>query len=124
MTTEKITFNDLPKAVAQVLEKISDLEINVSVLREEIQNGPSKAKDHVPMKIEEACEFLQMKKATMYYHLQHGSVPATRTGKCYIFFKAAATMAEILNVFLLLALPVEALKLPKVAKTQSPTHNI
>ena len=87
MTTEKITFNDLPKAVAQVLEKISDLEINVSVLREEIQNGPSKAKDHVPMKIEEACEFLQMKKATMYYHLQQGSVPATRTGKCYIFFK-------------------------------------
>jgi hypothetical protein len=41
-----------------------------------------------------------------------------------VFVTAAATMAEILNVFLLFALPVDALKLPNVAMVQSPTNNI
>ena len=36
---------------------------------------------------------------------------------------AAATIAVMLNVFLLFALPVDALKIPKVAMVQSPTHN-
>jgi excisionase family DNA binding protein len=39
------------------------------------------------MNIDEACEFLKMKKGTMYYHLQNRSIPATKKGKSYIFFK-------------------------------------
>lgn len=35
---------------------------------------------------------------------------------------AAATIAQTLNVFLLFALPVEALKFPKVPMTESPTR--
>ncbi len=40
------------------------------------------------------------------------------------FFNAAATMAEILNVFLLLALPVDALKFPSVPMVEPFTQRI
>ena len=40
------------------------------------------------------------------------------------FFNAAATMAEMLNVFLLLALPVDALKLPNVPIVEPFTQRI
>jgi len=42
---------------------------------------------HVPMRINEACEFLKMKKSTMYYHIEKGNIPATKSGKNYILFK-------------------------------------
>ena len=87
MTTEQISFNDLPKAVKQVMDMISDLQLSVSGLHDEIKKGNSSSSDHTPMNIDEACEFLKMKKTTMYYHLQHRSIPATRKGKSYILFK-------------------------------------
>ena len=40
------------------------------------------------------------------------------------FFNAAATIAEMLNVFLLLALPVDALKLPSVPMVEPFTQSI
>ena len=87
MTTEQISFNDLPKAVKQVMDMISDLQLSVSGLHDEIKKGNSSSSDHTPMNIDEACEFMKMKKTTMYYHLQHRSIPATRKGKSYILFK-------------------------------------
>lgn len=87
MMTEQMTFNDLPKAVSQLLEKISDLELCICKLRDDIKDGSSRTSEHIPMNLNEACEFLKMKKATMYYHLQHRSIPATRKGKSYILFK-------------------------------------
>ena len=80
MMTEQMTFNDLPKAVSQLLEKISDLELCICKLRDDIKDGSSRTSEHIPMNLNEACEFLKMKKATMYYHLQHRSIPATRKG--------------------------------------------
>ena len=87
MTTEEITFNDLPKVVAQLLDKISGLELSFNRLYEDIKKNPSRASEHIPMNIDEACEFLKMKKSTMYYHLEKGNIPATRSGKNYLLFK-------------------------------------
>jgi excisionase family DNA binding protein len=39
------------------------------------------------MTIDEACDFLKMKKSTMYYHIEHNNIPATKRGKNYILFK-------------------------------------
>ena len=87
MTTEEMTFNDLPKVVAQLLDKISGLVLSFNRLYEDIKKSPSRASEHIPMNIDEACEFLKMKKGTMYYHLHNRSIPATKKGKSYIFFK-------------------------------------
>lgn len=64
MTTEQISFNDLPKAVKQVMDMISDLQLSVSGLHDEIKKGNSSSSDHTPMNIDEACEFMKMKKTT------------------------------------------------------------
>jgi len=83
---EAITFNDLPTTVTQVLsriEVIEDVLKNICVCLERIE--PSD--DHIPMTIDEACEFMKMKKTTMYYHIEHGNIPATKRGKNYILFK-------------------------------------
>ena len=42
---------------------------------------------NIPMTIDEACEFLKMKKSTMYYHIERGNIPATKSGKNYLLFK-------------------------------------
>ena len=39
------------------------------------------------MTLDEACDFLKMKKSTMYYHVERGNITATKRGKNYIFFK-------------------------------------
>ena len=87
-----LTFNDLPQAVSLVLDKVSNLEQEIQSMREDIKSNRAGKSMHIPMNIDEACEYLKMKKATMYYHLQRGAVPATRTGKSYIFFKDELTI--------------------------------
>jgi len=83
---EVMTFNDLPIAMTQVLsriEKIEDVLKDICISMTRIM--PSD--DHIPMTIDEACEFMKMKKTTMYYHIEHGNIPATKRGKNYILFK-------------------------------------
>ena len=81
-----MTFNDLPKVLCEVLNKIERLEKVLDGIKDEITKN-HKPKEHVPMSLDEACEFLKMKKSTMYYHIERGNIPATRTGKYYILFK-------------------------------------
>src|SRR5574344_1093308 len=86
MATDHITFNDLPDAMSLVLEKITALEQKVTKLSETIGNGERK-NNHVLMTMNEACDFLRLKKTTIYYHLKQGTIRAARTGKSYMFFK-------------------------------------
>ena len=76
---ETMTFNDLPMVLQQVLNKIERLEQVLDGIKEEMTKN-HKPKDHVPMT-------LKMKKSTMYYHIERGNIPATRTGKNYLLFK-------------------------------------
>lgn len=84
---EQITFNDLPGMVSQILNKVERLERVIETIREHVGKNSSSSTEHIPMTIDEACEFLKMKKSTMYYHVERGNITATRRGKNYIFFK-------------------------------------
>ena len=84
---DDISFNDLPKVMSQVLDKVEGLEKAVNGLKNELGSKGNQADGHIPMTIDEACEFLRMKKSTMYYNLEHGNIPGTRRGKNYILFK-------------------------------------
>ncbi|MDD3063157.1 MAG: helix-turn-helix domain-containing protein [Massilibacteroides sp.] len=88
MATEQLTFNDVPEVLKSVLDKVERLENLLIHLQEQISTGTNKHQDaHIPMNLDEACEFLKMKKSTMYYHLEKGNIPATRSGKNYLLFK-------------------------------------
>jgi excisionase family DNA binding protein len=84
---EQMTFNDLPGMVSQILNKVERLERVIETIREHVGKNSSSSTEHIPMTIDEACEFLKMKKSTMYYHVERGNITATRRGKNYIFFK-------------------------------------
>lgn len=84
---EQMTFNDLPGMVSQILNKVERLERVIETIREHVGKNPLSSTEHIPMTIDEACEFLKMKKSTMYYHVERGNITATRRGKNYIFFK-------------------------------------
>ena len=84
---EQMTFNDLPGMVSQILNKVERLERVIETTREHVGKNSSSSTEHIPMTIDEACEFLKMKKSTMYYHVERGNITATRRGKNYIFFK-------------------------------------
>ena len=84
---DDISFNDLPKVMSQVLDKVEGLEKAVNGLKNELGSKSNQVDGHIPMTIDEACEFLRMTKSTMYYNLEHGNIPGTRRGKNYILFK-------------------------------------
>lgn len=88
MEYEEITFNDIPRAMANILRKCDLLEQSIDVLREEIRqtNKPSTSQ-HIPMDVKEACDFLKIKKSTMYMYIQNGQIPVNKKGKKYTFFK-------------------------------------
>ena len=84
---EQITFNDLPMMVSQVLSKRERLERVIETIRERIDGNSTSSAEHIPMTIDEACDFLKMKKSTMYYHVERGNITVTKRGKNFIFFK-------------------------------------
>ena len=84
---ETLTFNDLPEAVSQVLTKVERLERVLNIIKDEVCKKSSPSAEHIPMTIDEACDFLKMKKSTMYYHIERNNIPVTKRGKNYILFK-------------------------------------
>ena len=87
-TPEGMTFNDLPRAMSVVLSKVESMEHTLSNIREEIKKVKVNVQsEHIPMDVDQACEFLCVKKPTMYYYLQNNKIPAVRNGKKYTFFK-------------------------------------
>ena len=66
-----ITFNDLPKAVSQIIDKLNNLE---TLIKEKI--GASNESDHW-FNINELCDYLPAKpqKSTVYGWVQHRQIP-------------------------------------------------
>ena len=89
METAEMTFNDLPHVVAVLFNKVERVERMLEQMDSKLEEKSKKnsSNEHLPMNLDEACEFLKMKKSTMYYHLERGNLPGTRKGKNYILFK-------------------------------------
>ena len=62
---EQITFNDLPMMVSQVLSKMERLERVIETIRERIDGNSTSSAEHIPMTIDEACDFLRNQQCTI-----------------------------------------------------------
>lgn len=83
-----ITFNDIPRVMSDILKKCDLLEQSIEILHEEIRQSNQKSpSEHIPMDVKEACEFLKIKKSTMYCYIQNGQIPVNKKGKKYTFFR-------------------------------------
>ena len=85
MNDKYLTFNDLPQAVLQIQDDIAAIKQIVMSLQ--VTNAPQKESTHVPMTSKEAMEYLKMPKGTFYLKLGEGAIPASKPGKCYVFYK-------------------------------------
>ena len=84
MNTTDLTFNDLPKVVGELCEKIAGME---NLLRDTL-NRQSEPKEnlHVPMTVQEACAYLKMPVSTFYYKIKKDNIPVIKQGKhLYIY---------------------------------------
>lgn len=85
---ERLTFNDIPRVLSDILKRFDLLEQSIELIREEIRRMKKSApSEHIPMDVKEACEFLKIKKSTMYTYIQNGEIPVNQKGKKYTFFK-------------------------------------
>ena len=79
MQKDKLTFNDLPEVVEELCERIASME---TLLAEKLhqQHNEAKKDTHVPMTVDEVCEYLGISKSSFYYlSLIHISEPTRRS---------------------------------------------
>ena len=68
MKTDQLTFNDLPAVVGELCDRIASME---NLLTEKLsKQHEAKENTHVPMTVQEACDYLKMPLS----HLSH-SIP-------------------------------------------------
>ena len=85
MTSEDISFNDIPRVIAQIYSKLERLE--EIVLQANRTKQSNNENSRILMNTDEACEFLMMPKPTLYAKLENGSIPAIKQGKRYYLYK-------------------------------------
>ena len=84
MAKDQLTFIDLPTVVGELCDRIASME---SMLSENIsrQNAPQE-NTHVPMTVQEACEYLRMPLSTFYYKVKKDNIPVIKQVKhLYIY---------------------------------------
>ena len=84
MAKDQLTFNDLPTVVGELCDRIASME---NLLSETIsrQSAPQE-NTHVPMTVQEACEYLRMPLSTFYYKVKKDDIPVIKQGKhLYIY---------------------------------------
>lgn len=81
MDTEKITFENLPDVVTQILAEIRDLKQTILTI-----NKPIKT-ERTPIGIEEAERITKKSKHTIYKLVSKKKIPCYKAGKKLYFFE-------------------------------------
>ena len=85
MVNSEITFNDLPKVIAELRDEV----IGMKVALLDLQKGQTQHKMEKlrrTMNVEEAADYLRMPLNTLYMKLQKGKVPGMKPGKRWVLF--------------------------------------
>ena len=77
---EELTFNDLPKAVSQLLLEIKEIKELLKTLQ------PPKPTNK-PILIDRACEIIGKSRPTIYKLSRLGEIPSYRQGRKIYFFE-------------------------------------
>lgn len=92
MTESKITFEAMPQAIFELLQKVDSLHEKVS----ELSNRYLKQAEEPMIGIEEACALLGRAKSTIYALTQARKIPYYQPGKM-LQFKRSELMAWMEN---------------------------
>lgn len=92
MTERKISFEAMPQAILELLQKVDSLHEKVS----ELSNRYPKQAEEAMIGIEEACAILGRAKSTIYALTQAHKIPYYQPGKM-LQFKRSELMAWMEN---------------------------
>lgn len=82
MKMEKITFDNLPDAVAMLIEKVQKIEQLLA------EKSSEPYQDQQLIGVKEAAAFLELSVATVYTKVCRGEIPAYKPGRKLYFDKA------------------------------------
>ncbi len=82
MSELEITFNDLPKMVVVLSNKIDELKTIVE--SQKVENLPTQRN---PISIEKACEIVKKAKPTLYTLVRKRQIPHYKNGKKLYFYE-------------------------------------
>lgn len=86
MQNAKLSFEQLPNAVSNLLEKVEVLNQNVGSLMSSFYKGTSnQPKSEEFIGIDEACEVVHLAKPTIYKLAQKGQIPHYKPSKELLF---------------------------------------
>lgn len=86
MKENEITFNDLPKIVAQLLDEV----LGVKAILSELKRGmaqPKAESGHRLMTAEQVAEYTNIPLGTIYQKLAAGEIPGTKPGKRWVLYR-------------------------------------
>ena len=82
MDINEITFDNLPKAIAYLIQEMGDIKLLLQ--QRELQAVQMKKN---PINITEACKIIGKAKPTVYGLVQKKMIPCYKTGKMLYFFE-------------------------------------
>jgi excisionase family DNA binding protein len=82
----EITFENLPKAVSQLFDKLENIEQLLAAER-----GTAKQDTEDLLTIQQAAEFLHLSVPTLYSHVSKSVIPHSKRGKRLYFSKRELT---------------------------------
>ena len=87
MEKEELTFNDLPRVVAQLRDEVMGMRAMLVRQQEESRKHQERKSRHRPMTVEEAAEYTRIPLGTLYMKLGDGTIPATKPGKRWVLYQ-------------------------------------
>ena len=87
MKNEGLTFNDLPRVVAQLRDEVMGMRAMLVRQQEENKRHQERESRHRPMTVEEAAEYTRIPLGTLYMKLGDGTIPATKPGKRWVLYQ-------------------------------------
>ena len=84
--TNNLSFDQLPKAVGELLTKVDYVISRLDEKREADSSSPTKDDDQM-MTMDEACQFIGKKRSTMYSLTSERRIPYRKRGNKLYFFK-------------------------------------
>lgn len=90
MDNDKITFNDVPRLMGDMMAEIKAMRAQVTSLEQQarmIPVTPSTEPVHRPLSTEQVCKLVHRKRDTIYRLARTGCIPCYKQGKFLEFFE-------------------------------------
>ena len=85
MKQNEFNLYELPNILSNLGERLASIESKVDEIKSDL--NVTKKSTHVPMSVQEACEYLKMPLSTFYFKVKNDGLPAIKQGKHLLVYQ-------------------------------------